>query len=286
MARDQRGFGVQEAGRQQATRDLCRLRRAPKHACRRDCAPSARPPNPIALLLDETGSWRNTASSPSHRQFGGRPAVNAAAVAQHDTGRNHRSHDRRRPTTAGSPTAAACRLAPWDIVAPPYPPTRNSTWSMPAGGSPVPSQTTTSTQVSRRPVASPDRRAGRLSSPSRRLVSRVQDGLAQTPHSNSRQTDRCVSPVRCECGRLACCSPVVLCRLRCRCGAQTPPTWVPKPDFSGEGGPNTTVPSPRRAVTNPSVPGQSPSPSSRRPPDRIRRSSRRNSPRRPGLRSS
>ena len=44
-------------------------------------------------------------------------------------------------------------------------------------------------------------------------------------------------------------------------GAQTPPTWVPKPDFSGEGGPNTTVPSPRAPSTNPSVPGQSPSPS-------------------------
>ena len=41
-------------------------------------------------------------------------------------------------------------------------------------------------------------------------------------------------------------------------GAQAPPTWVPKPDFSGEGGPNTTVPSPGAPSTNPSAPGQPP----------------------------
>ncbi len=36
--------------------------------------------------------------------------------------------------------------------------------------------------------------------------------------------------------------------------AQTPPTWVPKPDFSGEGGPDTTGPSPGQPG-NPNAPG-------------------------------
>ena len=43
--------------------------------------------------------------------------------------------------------------------------------------------------------------------------------------------------------------------------AQTPPTWVPKPDFSGEGGPDTTGPSPGQPG-NPNAPGPSaPNPS-------------------------
>lgn len=36
--------------------------------------------------------------------------------------------------------------------------------------------------------------------------------------------------------------------------ARTPPTWVPKPDFSGEGGPDTTGPSPGQPG-NPNAPG-------------------------------
>ena len=84
-------------------------------------------------------------------------------------------------------------------------------------------------------------------------------GLAQTPHSKARQTDRMrfTGSLRVRTiglllagGLLAACSAGA--------GAQAPPTWVPKPDFSGEGGPNTAVPSPGGPSTNRSAPGQPP----------------------------
>jgi len=84
-------------------------------------------------------------------------------------------------------------------------------------------------------------------------------GLAQTPHSKARQTDRMrfTGSLRVRTiglllagGLLAACSAGA--------GAQAPPTWVPKPDFSGEGGPNTAVPSPGGPSRNPSAPGQPP----------------------------
>ena len=75
--------------------------------------------------------------------------------------------------------------------------------------------------------------------------------LAQTPHSKARQTYRMrfTGSLRVRTiglllagGLLAACGAGA--------GAQAPPTWVPKPDFSGEGGPNTTVPSPGAPSTN------------------------------------
>ena len=52
--------------------------------------PFAHPPNPITLLLDETGQLAQHGKQSGNRQLGGWAAVNAAAVAQHNASRNHR----------------------------------------------------------------------------------------------------------------------------------------------------------------------------------------------------